>query len=142
MENETKFNLTQAAVLAGTTRQRIGRYIKEGKLSAEKTADGKTVIDKSELLRVFPNLVTPGASQPLRSDTPDITAILQSQIELLQRELDVTRQERDRNREEYQREKDRLLGIIESQTRLLPAPKEPEPAPAPKKTFWQRWFTS
>src|ERR687895_32095 len=102
MENETKFNLSQAAVLAGTSRQRIGRFIKQGKLSAEKTADGKTVIDKSELLRVFPNLVTPGAPKPnskrLHSETSQITAILQSQIERLERELDVIRQERDEER--------------------------------------------
>ena len=36
------------------------------------------------------------------------------------------------------RERDRLLGIIENQTRLLPAPNTPEP----KKTFWQRLFSS
>ncbi len=137
MENETKFNLSQAAALAGTSRQRIGRFIKQGKLSAEKTADGKTVIDKSELLRVFPNLVTPGASHVLRPDTPQVTATLHSQIELLQRELDVTRQERERDREECRREKDLLLGIIEKQTLMLAAPKEPEE----KKGWLRRWFT-
>lgn len=137
MANETKFNIVQAAELAGVARQTIHRFIKKGKLSVEKTADGKTVIDKSELLRVFPNLVTPGASHMLRSDTPQVTAILQSQIELLQRELDVTRQERERDREEYRREKDRLLGIIEKQTLLLPTPKDPEE----KKGWWRRWLT-
>jgi hypothetical protein len=137
MANETKFNIVQAAELAGVARQTIHRFIKKGKLSVEKTADGKTVIDKSELLRVFPNLVTPGASHMLRPDTTQVTAILQSQIELLQRELDVTRQERERNREEYRREKDRLLGIIEKQTLLLPALKEPEE----KKGWLRRLFT-
>jgi predicted site-specific integrase-resolvase len=137
MANETKFNIVQAAELAGVTRQTIHRFIKKGKLSVEKTVDGKTVIDKSELLRVFPNLVTPGASHVLRLDTPQVTATLHSQIELLQRELDVTRQERERDREECRREKDRLLGIIEKQTLLLPAPKEPEE----KKGWLRRWFT-
>jgi hypothetical protein len=137
MAHETKFNIVQAAELAGVARQTIHRFIKKGKLSVEKTADGKTVIDKSELLRVFPNLVTPGASHMLRHDTLQVTAILHSQIELLQRELDVTRQERERDREEYRREKDRLLGIIEKQTLLLPAPKEPEG----KKGWLRRWFT-
>jgi hypothetical protein len=137
MANETKFNIVQAAELAGVARQTIHRFIKKGKLSVEKTADGKTVIDKSELLRVFPNLVTPGPSHMLRHDTPQVTAILHSQIELLQRELDVTRQERERDREEYRREKDRLLGIIEKQTLLLPAPKESEE----KKGWLRRLFT-
>jgi hypothetical protein len=136
MAHETKFNIVQAAELAGVARQTIHRFIKKGKLSVEKTADGKTVIDKSELLRVFPNLVTPGASHMSRPDTPQVTAILQSQIELLQRELDVTRQEREHDREEYRREKDRLLGIIEKQTLLLPAPKEPEE----KKGWLRRLF--
>jgi hypothetical protein len=142
MENETKFNLSQAAVLAGTSRQRISRFIKQGRLSAEKTADGKTVIDKSELLRVFPNLVTPETLRPQQTDSPIITSI----IEVLQRELDVTRQERDSEKRAREEERDRLLKIIESQqtliesqqTLLLPAPKEPEP----KKTFWQRLFSS
>jgi Helix-turn-helix domain len=134
MENETKFNLSQAAELAGTTRQRIGRLIKQGKLSAEKTADGKTVIDKSELLRFFENLVTPKASQPPQPDTSQITELLQSKIDLLQRELDITREKWEEDR----REKGRLLAIIENQTRMLAAPKEPEP----KKTFWQRLLSS
>ena len=137
MANETKFNIAHAAELASVARQTNHRFVKKGKLSVEKTADGKTVIDKSELLRVFPNLVTPGASHMLRPDTLQVTAILQSQIELLQRELDVTRQERERDREEYRREKDRLLGIIEKQTLLLPAPKESEE----KKGWLRRWFT-
>ena len=138
MENETKFNVAGAAELAGVTRQTIHRFIKNGKLSAEKTVDGRTIIDKSELLRVFPNLVTPDAPHKLQNETPQVVTILQSQNEMLQRELDVTRQARERDREEYRHEIDRLLGIIESHTRLLAAPKEPEP----KKTFWQRWFSS
>jgi hypothetical protein len=137
MENETKFNVAKAAELAGVARQTIHRFVKKGKLSVEKTADGKTVIDKSELLRVFPNLVTPGASHMLRPDTPQVTAILQSQIELLQRELDVTRQERQRDREEYRQERDRLLNIIENQTHLLPKPGEQEA----KKGWWRRLFS-
>src|SRR5688572_26555004 len=134
MENETKFNLTQAAELAGTTRQRIHRFIKQGKLSAEKTADGRTVIDKAELLRVFPNLVTPGSLQKLHSETSQVIPILQSQIDMLQRELDVTQQEKEREREDFKQERDRLLGIIEKQTLLLPAPKE--------KKGWRHWFSS
>jgi hypothetical protein len=82
----------------------------------------------------------PDTAKPLRKDlhldTSQVATILQSQIELLQRELDVTRKERDRDREEYRHEKDRLLSIIEKQTLLLPAPKEP----APRKAWWQRWF--
>jgi hypothetical protein len=142
MESETKFNVTHAAELAGVARQTIHRLIKQGKLSAEKLADGKTVIDKSELLRVFPNLMTPGTSHKLHLETSQVTTILQSHIERLERQLDVTLQELERTREKHEQEKDRLLRIIENQTHLLPKPQEPEPTPEPqpepKKSWWQR----
>ena len=145
MENETKFNVAKAAELAGVARQTIHKFIRTGKLSAEKTADGKTVIDKSELLRVFPSLATPGAPKPnskrLHSETSQITAILQSQIERLERELDVIRQERDEERrarerdvDYYRREHDRLMSLIEN-SRLLPKPEKE------KRGWLRRWFT-
>ena len=137
-----KVSKSMAAKMAGVSRPTIDKKIRSGLLSAEKKEDGTTVIDVAELERVFGKLVAPDAPQPARkglhSDTSQVTSILQSQIELLQRELDVKRQEQEREREEYRREKDRLFGIIEKQTLLLPAPKKPEP----KKTFWQRLFSS
>ena len=125
-----KVNKTQAAQMASVSRPTIDKYIKQGKLSAEKKEDGTVEIDVSELERVFGALVAPGAAKPerkdLRSDTSQVAAILQSQIEYLQREIDVMR-----------KEKDRLLGIIERQTLMLAAPKEPEE----KKGWLRRWFT-
>jgi hypothetical protein len=118
-----KVNVSQAAQMAGVSRSTIHKQLNSGKLSAERT-DGQTLIDVSELERVFGALVPPGTLRPNRRsthpDTPQITAILQSQIELLQRELDVTRQERDR-----------LLGIIERQALVLPE----------RKGWWRRLFT-
>jgi hypothetical protein len=118
-----KVNVSQAAQMAGVSRSTLHKQLNAGKLSAERV-DGRTLIDVSELERVFGTLVPPGTLKPNRrttqSDTPQITAILQSQIELLQRELDVTRQERDR-----------LLTIIERQA-LLPV--------EPRKGWWRRWF--
>jgi hypothetical protein len=118
-----KVNVSQAAQMAGVSRSTIHKQLNAGKLSAERL-DGKTLIDVSELERVFGTLVPPGTLRPNRRnthpDTPQITAILQSQIELLQRELDVTRQERDR-----------LLSIIERQTLVL----------EPRKGWWRRLFT-
>jgi hypothetical protein len=114
-----KVNVSQAAQMAGVSRSTIHKQLNSGKLSAERT-DGRTLIDVSELERVFGTLVPPGRPKrrDVHPDTPQITAILQSQIELLQRELDVTRQERDR-----------LLTIIERQA--LPA----------GKGWWRRLFT-
>lgn len=51
--------VTEAAKLAGVTRRTIYRYIKQGKLSATVTGSDNTVIDTSELLRVFGSLSQP-----------------------------------------------------------------------------------
>ena len=48
--------VTEAATLAGVTRRTIYRYIRSGKLSASVTGSDSTVIDTSELLRVFGSL--------------------------------------------------------------------------------------
>jgi hypothetical protein len=45
---------------------------------------------------------------------------------------------REREQEEARQEREQLHSIIEKQTYMLAAPKEPEP----KKTFWQRLFLS
>jgi hypothetical protein len=131
-----KVNKSQAAKMARVSRPTIDKKIKSGELSAEKQYDGSVLIDVSELERVFGSLVAPDTMQPARkdlhADTSQVAAILQSQIELLQREIYTLREEREKDR----REREQLLEIIQSQTRLLPAPKEPEP----KKTFWQRLF--
>jgi Helix-turn-helix domain len=142
-----KVNISQAAHMAGVSRPTIHKKINAGELSAEKM-DGKTLIDVSELERVFGTLVRPDTPKPNRQDlhveTPQVVTILQSEIERLQRELEVIRQERDsekraREREEeaHRAERERLYGIIEKQTLLLPTPKEPPE----KKGWWRRWLT-
>jgi hypothetical protein len=142
-----KVNISQAAQMAGVSRPTIHKKINAGVLSVEKT-DGQTLIDVSELERVFGTLVAPGTAKPNRqnrhADTSQVATILQSQIERLERELEVIRQERDsekhareREREEHRAERERLHGIIEKQTLLLPTPKEPEQ----KKGWLRRLFT-
>jgi hypothetical protein len=133
-----KVNITQAAKMAGVSRGTIHNHIKSGKLSTEKTADGKPVIDVSELLRVFPNLVTPGTpksdSTNVHASTSQIIIILNSQIERLQRDLDDERRARERDVDYYRREHDRLMSLIEN-SRLLPKPEEG------KRGWLRRWFT-
>lgn len=46
-------SVTEAAKLAGVTRRTIYRHIKAGKLSASVTGGDNTVIETSELLRVY-----------------------------------------------------------------------------------------
>jgi hypothetical protein len=142
-----KVNISQAAHMAGVSRPTIHKKINAGELSVDK-ANGKTFIDVSELERVFGTLVTPGTPKPNRKDlhveTPQVVTILQSQIDRLQHEIDAIRQERDserraREREEaeHRAERERLYGIIEKQTLLLPTPKDPEE----KKGWLRRWLT-
>ncbi len=52
-------SVTEAAKLAGVTRRTIYRHIKAGKLSASVTGGDSTVIETSELLRVYGVLSQP-----------------------------------------------------------------------------------
>ena len=52
-------SVTEAAKLAGVTRRTIYRHIKAGKLSASVTGGDNTVIETSELLRVYGVLSQP-----------------------------------------------------------------------------------
>ena len=52
-------SVTEAAKLAGVTRRTIYRHIKAGKLSASVTDGDNTVIETSELLRVYGVLSQP-----------------------------------------------------------------------------------
>jgi len=142
-----KVNISQAAHMAGVSRPTIHKKINAGELSTEK-ANGKTFIDVSELERVFGTLVTPGTRKPHRQDlhveTSQVITILQAHIDRLQHDIEVIRQERDserraREREEaeHRAERERLYGIIEKQTLLLPLPK----GPAERKGWWRRWLT-
>lgn len=52
-------SVTEAAKLAGVTRRTIYRHIKAGKLSASVTGGDNTVVETSELLRVYGALSQP-----------------------------------------------------------------------------------
>lgn len=56
-------SVTEAAKLAGVTRRTIYRHIKAGKLSASVTDSDNTVIETSELLRVYGALSQPEPEQ-------------------------------------------------------------------------------
>ncbi|EPK2844825.1 helix-turn-helix domain-containing protein [Enterobacter asburiae] len=56
-------SVTEAAKLAGVTRRTIYRHIKAGKLSASVTGGDNTIIETSELLRVYGVLSQPEAEK-------------------------------------------------------------------------------
>lgn len=145
----TQLTVKEAADKVGVTRQWLFRLIREGKLSATLSRDGKKQIDVSELIRVFGELQqsTPDISYSVdkRSLSPKLansstTTALQIELERLKSALDFKQAElalaveriqelKDRELQVKERERDladernRLIGIIEQQNRLLSAPE-------------------
>ena len=133
-----KLNLTQAAKAAGIARGTLYRHIADGKVTCEQNGNGERVIDISELLRVYKQLNSDGASQGdvqndeiEQQETPrdvQIEQVLREQISFLDRQNADLRRDKEKaeeREEKKQAEVDRLTGIIEKQqTLLLPAPKK------------------
>lgn len=84
--------ISEAAIMAGVNRRTIYRYIKSGKLSATVSGDDKTVIDTSELLRVFGSLSQPEVLEShigSQEKTPEyVTQLL---VEMSQMRSDIER---------------------------------------------------
>lgn len=83
--------ISEAATMAGVNRRTIYRYIKSGKLSATVTVDDKTVIDTSELLRVFGALSQPAILEsPTRSQekTPEYVTQLLAEMSQMRSEIE------------------------------------------------------
>ena len=109
--------MRQAAEWAGVTRGTIHKAITSGRLSANKSDTGVYRINPAELERVYPRRQPAGVSgDTLEShgDTPELTA--------LRRELELVRESHQASQAretDLRIERDRLLGIVESTTRLL-----------------------
>jgi hypothetical protein len=125
----------------------LARWIKRGRISAEKHDDGSYIIDASELDRIAElkqissNRTTHGYPAMQQTDTPYETRVLQREIEFFRERLAERDHRLEELREESQKErqeKERLLGILEKQTLLLPKPQED--GPAPKKPWWKQMF--
>jgi hypothetical protein len=123
-----EMSLSEAAAWAGKQRSTIFKAIKAGRLSARKDDQGQFRIDPAELARVFqpagPGTVS-GNGAGEQSDTGRELQALERENALLREWLTDTRSERDR-----------LAGILETQTRLLTDQRlEKPPAPPP---WWQK----
>lgn len=150
----SKLNVSEAARATHKPRSTIHRNIKGGILSAEKDATGRTVIDVSELQRVYGNLdieAVAGRAEQNGAKEQSATGHNQAEMELLRLKLEYTERERDeaqrRERDQsnqHREERDRLLGIIETQTKQIAVLNPPvEPAvssPPEKRGFWKRIF--
>lgn len=132
-------NISEAARLAQKGRSTIQRYIKDGKLSCGKDAQGNPVIDTAELVRVFGKLHTPeSASNAAESqiDTNQIILTLQKQLEAAKEREDWLQGQLTREQKRYE----------ELEQRMLPAAApaavaESEAEPAKPKGFLSRLFS-
>ena len=150
----TQLTVRDAADRIGVTRQTIFKYIRQGKLSATLSRDGQKQIDVSELIRVFGELQQVTGTNGDTSDrrtlsskspaTPTTVALqielerMKSMLEFKQAELALAKERiaelKDREAQVKEREREaidernRLIGVIEQQGRLLAAP-----TPAPPK---------
>ena len=88
-----KFTIGTAAKETGKAKSTIFRYIKKGKLSAEKTANGPYAIDAAELFRVFPRVEPSNSSrngEMERSATPKNThetGVLEARLEAAEQRI-------------------------------------------------------
>lgn len=123
-----KVNITEAAKLAGITRQYLHKkYIKTGTITVEKDNAGHPLIDTSEIMRVFGNLKDDSkqVTQSYREITTENdgkTTALQMEIQLLREQLVVatSRETAAAEREKWMQGKiDQLAGQLDSTTRLL-----------------------
>jgi len=111
----TMVTLGEASRLTGLGKTTIQRSIKAGRLSATRTEFGSYQIDAAELHRVYPipAPVDVTVTETHRADqdaTPDVTPVLEAQInalrqvsELLRQQLDDTRKDREDLREDRDR---------------------------------------
>lgn len=149
-----KLNMSEAARAAGITRATLYRHIDKGKLSKEEDSDGNPVIDMSEMLRVYPKLNTnykrdtanDSASKPVfySGQNTGGTGLLQLRLEQAERERDTERERREQaevRERETKEEVQRLIGVIETQSRQLVAPREEAMTPPlARRRFWGRLF--
>lgn len=105
--------VTEAAKLAGVTRRTIYRHIKAGKLSATVTGGGSTVIETSELLRVYGALSQPEPEQVSTGShlkQPEYVTLLLAEMSQLREQISLLTSKVDE-----------LQGQL-----ALPAPQKPE----------------
>lgn len=97
-----KLTVLQAAAQGWSSRHTIYRHVRNGKLSAEKDAEGRTVIDTAELVRAYGEPVARNGSQQDQCDslqqgtTPVDLATLRAENAQLREDLADARQHRDR----------------------------------------------
>lgn len=137
----TQLTVRQAAEHIGVSRQTMFRYIQQGRVSSTLSRDGEKQIQVAELLRVFgelqPETVAAATDSNKMRLSPSDSATgasvtfqielerLRAQLEIKAAELDLAKEriaELKSREHDASQEKNRLLTLIEQQSRLLTAP--------------------
>lgn len=126
-------SISASARASGKDRNTIKRYLKDGRLSSSKDASGNTVIDPSELMRVFGPLVSDGttdAQGQAPASAPD-TPVLNQVVEALREQLRAAQEREEWLKSQLEQEQARSRKL---EQKMLP-PGEPE-----SKGFFKRLF--
>ena len=104
-----EYTLTSAANATGSSKSKIHRMIKDGRLSARRLEDGSYRIEASELGRVFSSELTePSHRDTVRHDGTPLEpvgtelAVLRLKVQMLEEQLGRERELRDQERETNQ----------------------------------------
>ena len=148
-----KLSQSAAARCARVSPTQILRHVKTGKISVEKLDDGRTVIDGSELLRLYPKadlslaavtgngLHREGVRETVKPPEDALLAEIRVQRDRLQVELDAERRQAVEERRETSERIDRLLRLVEEQAgqiKLLAAPPVTSTT-STRRPWWARW---
>ena len=132
-QEPARMPLAKAAKQLKVSRASIYRWAKEGRFSVTVGPDGQKLVDMAELARVFPEIASRQLNQDIKRQAKDAEETAENGTDplLIQVELHATREALRLTQEQLTEAKERehrLLGIVESQTRLLehkPEPQEP-----------------
>jgi hypothetical protein len=124
------YTLGKAAEAVGRGKPAILKAIRSGRISAKKNDQGEWDIDPAELHRVYP---------PVKLET--VSETVSGERQGTGGELDALRQVNtllSTQVEDLKTERDRLLGMLESQTRLITHLSEKPPEAKARPSWWQR----
>ena len=127
--------LKRASELTGKNQSTIHRAMKAGRLSYSLSDGGERLIDTSELTRLFP---LKGVDDTLRNDAPteqskDTQASdLRAKLAFMQQRID----DLEADKADMRAERDRLLGIVETQAAQVKLLTDQRPA---RRRRWWPW---
>lgn len=130
----TQVNISEAAKLTGKSRRTIQRYIATGKLSKHNDVTGYPVIDISELIRVFGDvLVTEKSHDDITTKSHRDTPLTQQQIdnELLKKENEFLKQRLS--------DKDEHIASLKQAMLLLESKSDKSLTTTTPKKRWSFW---